>query len=104
VPRGRLARDGDAIGPLQVVYAPATRRPPRVRLARAEARIAGDAVATWPELCPGWHAFNLNKQQHHLTLQRLAALDAGIVAVGHGDAVTEGAADAVHRLATQPVP
>jgi glyoxylase-like metal-dependent hydrolase (beta-lactamase superfamily II) len=66
--------------------------------------IVGDAVATWPELCPGWHAFNLNKPQHHATLQRLAALDATIVGVGHGDPITAGAADKVHDLASRPVP
>jgi glyoxylase-like metal-dependent hydrolase (beta-lactamase superfamily II) len=66
--------------------------------------IAGDAVATWPELCPGWHAFNLNKHQHQSTLQRLAALDATIVGVGHGDPITVGAADRVHELASRPVP
>ncbi len=66
--------------------------------------IAGDAVATWPELCPGWHAFNLNKPQHHVTLQRLAALDARIVGVGHGDPISEGAADKLNELASRPVP
>jgi hypothetical protein len=29
----------------------------------------------------------------------MAALDARIVGVGHGDAITEGAADRVHALA-----
>jgi hypothetical protein len=34
--------------------------------------IAGDAVATWPELCAGWTAFNLNLEQHHVSVRRLA--------------------------------
>ena len=51
--------------------------------------IVGDGVATWPQLCPGWHAFNLNKKQHHVTLQRLAALEPTIVGVGHGDPITQ---------------
>ncbi len=66
--------------------------------------IAGDGVATWPELCPGWHSFNLNRPQHHATLQRLAALDAALVGVGHGDPITDGAQDKVHELASRPVP
>ena len=66
--------------------------------------IVGDAVATWPKLCPGWHAFNLNKKQHHVSLQRLAALEATIVGVGHGDPITAGAQDALHELASKPVP
>jgi glyoxylase-like metal-dependent hydrolase (beta-lactamase superfamily II) len=104
-PVDELAEDGDAIGPLQVVYAPG-HSPGHLGFVWPERRlaIAGDAVATWPEICPGWHAFNLNKKQHHLTLQRLAALDAGVLAVGHGDALLEGAAEAVHRLASEPVP
>lgn len=104
-PVDELAEDGDAIGPLQVVYAPG-HSPGHLAFVWPERRlvIAGDAVATWPELCPGWHAFNLDKRRHHVSLQRLAALDAGIVAVGHGDALLEGAADAVHRLASEPVP
>ena len=61
--------------------------------------IAGDAVATWPELCAGWTAFNLNQTQHAASLRRMAALDARIVGVGHGDPITEGAADKVHSLA-----
>ena len=66
--------------------------------------IVGDAVATWPQLCPGWHAFNLNKKQHHETLQRLAGLEATIVGVGHGDPLTRGAQEALHELAEKPVP
>ena len=56
------------------------------------------------ELCPGWLAFNLNKHQHGATLRRLAALDASIVGVGHGDPITRGAADKIHELASRPVP
>ena len=58
----------------------------------------------WPQLCPGWHAFNLNKKQHHTTLRRLAALDATILGVGHGEPILQGAAETMHTLASQPVP
>ena len=66
--------------------------------------IVGDAVATWPELCPGWHAFNLNKKQHHVSLQRLAALEATIVGVGHGDPITTGRAGRPPRAREQAGP
>jgi len=66
--------------------------------------IAGDAVATWPELCPGWHSFNLNKPQHHVTLQRLAALEAQMIGVGHGDPIVERGEYKLHHLASRPVP
>jgi glyoxylase-like metal-dependent hydrolase (beta-lactamase superfamily II) len=92
--------DGAAVGPLQVLHAPghspghlAFHWPERDLL------IAGDAIATWPELCPGWKAFTLNEAQHADSLRRMAALEARIVAVGHGEPITDGAADTVHALA-----
>lgn len=104
-PVDELLDEGDAFGPLQVLHA-AGHSPGHLAFWWPERRflIAGDGVATWPELCPGWHSFNLNRPQHHRTLQRLAALDAAIVGVGHGDPITEGAADKVHELASRPVP
>ena len=104
-PVDELIREGDELGPLQVLHA-AGHSPGHLAFAWPERRflIAGDAVATWPELCPGWHSFNLNKPQHHVTLQRLAALEAQIVGVGHGDPIVDGAEDALHHLASRPVP
>ena len=104
-PVDELLGEGDAFGPLQVLYAPG-HSPGHLAFWWPERRflIAGDGVATWPELCPGWHSFNLNRPQHEKTLQRLAALDAVLVGVGHGDPITEGAQDKVHELASRPVP
>jgi hypothetical protein len=34
----------------------------------------------------------------------MAELEAQIVGVGHGDPITEGAADKVHELADKPAP
>jgi glyoxylase-like metal-dependent hydrolase (beta-lactamase superfamily II) len=104
-PVDELLDEGDALGPLQVLHA-AGHSPGHLAFFWPERRflIAGDAVATWPELCPGWHAFNLNKRQHHATLQRFTTLDAAIVGVGHGDPITQGASDKVHELASRPVP
>jgi glyoxylase-like metal-dependent hydrolase (beta-lactamase superfamily II) len=100
-----LLDEGDALGPLQVIHA-SGHSPGHLAFAWPERRfvIVGDAVATWPELCPGWHAFNLNKRQHHITLQRLAALEADVISVGHGDAIVEDAAETMHQVATRPVP
>ncbi len=104
-PVDELLDEGDALGPLQVLHA-AGHSPGHLAFSWPERKflIVGDAVATWPELCPGWHSFNLNRPQHHATLQRLASLDASIVGVGHGDPITQGAADRVHELASRPVP
>jgi glyoxylase-like metal-dependent hydrolase (beta-lactamase superfamily II) len=104
-PVDELLDEGDAFGPLQVLHAPG-HSPGHLVFSWPERRflIAGDGIATWPELCPGWHSFNLNRPQHHATLQRLAALEATIVGVGHGDPITQGAQDKVHELASRPVP
>jgi glyoxylase-like metal-dependent hydrolase (beta-lactamase superfamily II) len=92
--------DGDTVGPLHVLHAPG-HSPGHLAFFWPERRflIAGDSVATWPELCPGWYAFNLNKRQLGMSLRRMAALDAHIVGVGHGDPMTNGAADRIHELA-----
>jgi hypothetical protein len=39
-----------------------------------------------------------------VTLRRLAALDATVVGVGHGEPIVDGAADTLHELASRPVP
>jgi glyoxylase-like metal-dependent hydrolase (beta-lactamase superfamily II) len=96
--------DGDAFGPLHVLHA-AGHSPGHLAFHWPERSflIAGDAVATWPELCAGWTAFNLNKKQHHASLKRMAALDAQIVGVGHGDPIPKDAADRIHGLADEHV-
>ena len=92
--------DDDTFGPLQVLHAPG-HSPGHLAFSWPERKflIAGDAIATWPSLCAGWTAFNLNPTQHAASVRRLAALDARIVGVGHGEPITEDAADRVHSLA-----
>jgi glyoxylase-like metal-dependent hydrolase (beta-lactamase superfamily II) len=105
VPVDELLDEGDAFGPLQVLHA-IGHSPGHLAFHWPERKflIAGDAVATWPELCPGWTSFNLNWKQHRRSLARMAELEAQIVGVGHGDPITEGAADKVHELADKPAP
>ena len=68
-PVDELLDDGDAFGPLQVLHAVGPLSgAPGLPLAGAQFLIAGDAVATWPELCPGWTSFNLNWPQHRKSL------------------------------------
>ena len=93
--------DDDSFGPLQVLHAPG-HSPGHLAFYWPERSflISGDAIATWPSLCAGWTAFTLNKAQHAVSVRRLAALDARIVGVGHGEPITVDAAERVHSLAT----
>jgi glyoxylase-like metal-dependent hydrolase (beta-lactamase superfamily II) len=95
-----LLDEGDTFGPLEVMHAPG-HSPGHLAFWWPERRflIAGDGVATWPNLCAGWAAFNLNHAQHKATLKRLAQLEAQTVGVGHGDPVTAGASEKLHQLA-----
>lgn len=97
--------DGDAVGPLHVLHVPghspghlAFHWPERGLL------IAGDAIATWPRFEGGWPAFTINPAEHAESLRRLAALEAPIVGVGHGDAITVDAVERLHGLAGRPAP
>jgi glyoxylase-like metal-dependent hydrolase (beta-lactamase superfamily II) len=99
-PVDELLDEGDAIGPLQVMHSPG-HSPGHLTFWWPERGflIAGDGVATWPNLCAGWRVFNLNHVQHKASLGRLATLEPRIVGVGHGDPITAKAAEQVQRLA-----
>jgi glyoxylase-like metal-dependent hydrolase (beta-lactamase superfamily II) len=101
-PVDEVAEDGDAIGPLQVVHAPG-HSPGHLAFYWPERRalIAGDALATWPTLAPGWRNFNLNAQQHRRSLQRMATFDVAVVGVGHGQPIVSNVAEQLHALAEQ---
>jgi glyoxylase-like metal-dependent hydrolase (beta-lactamase superfamily II) len=99
-PVDRAVGEGDALGPLQVLHAPG-HSPGHLAFYWPErcALFAGDAIATWPALAPGWPAFNLNRTQHRGTLRRMAGFDAGVVGVGHGEPIVRDAAERLHALA-----
>jgi glyoxylase-like metal-dependent hydrolase (beta-lactamase superfamily II) len=98
-PVDRVVKDGDRIGPLEVVAAPG-HSPGHLAFHWPERHVlfAGDAVATWPELSPGWPTFNLNVRQHRASLARMAELDVEVVAVGHGDPITADGGRELRRL------
>ena len=60
--------------------------------------LSGDAIVTWPELAAGWDSFTLNERQRRESLRRMADLAPRAVGVGHGDPITENAADTVRSL------
>ena len=98
-PVNRTIDDGDQVGPLQVIHAPG-HSPGHLAFYWPERRalFAGDAIATWPALTPGWPSFNLNPTRHRATLHRLAELDVNVVAVGHGEPIVRDAAEQLHAL------
>jgi glyoxylase-like metal-dependent hydrolase (beta-lactamase superfamily II) len=93
--------EDDQVGPLQVLHAPG-HTPGHLAFFWHERSVllAGDAIATWPELCPGWKPFTLNAMQQGDSLRRMAALAPRVVGVGHGDAITENAAELVRTFLT----
>ena len=99
-PVDQPARHDDAIGPLQVLHTPG-HSPGHLALHSPEQRVllAGDAIATWPELHAGWRGWILNERQHQRSMSALARLEAKVVGVGHGEAITQDTADCVHALA-----
>ncbi len=102
-PIDHVIGEGDHVGPLRVLHAPG-HSPGHLAFHWAERRflIAGDAIATWPEFGAGWKAFNLNEEEHAVSLRRLAELEADIVGVGHGEPISTGATDRVHSLVERP--
>lgn len=98
-PVDRTLVDGDRVGSLQVLHTPG-HSPGHLAFWWPERRtlFAGDAIATWPDFAPGWSAFNLNERQHRESLQRLAELDAEVLAVGHGRPIVAHAAARVRSL------
>lgn len=91
--------DEDQVGPLQVVYIPG-HSPGHLAFYLPERRVlvAGDAIASWPELDAGWPGFNLNERQHRDSLRRLAGFEADVLGVGHGDPLVENVPDRVHAI------
>ena len=94
--------DGDQIGPVMALHTPG-HSPGHLSFYWKDRSlvIAGDAVATWPALAPGWPAFNLNITKCRASLHRMAELGAEIVAVGHGERIPEDGSRMVRALAEQ---
>lgn len=92
---------GETVGPLEVIHAPG-HTPGHLAFYCRELRflVAGDAVATWPALGPGWPGFNLDEGRHRESLRVLAGHDrVETLAVGHGAPLSRGAQEQLDQLA-----
>ncbi len=100
----RCVKDGDRVGPLEVVFAPG-HSPGHLAFYwdDRKALFAGDAIATWPELAPGWPALHLNPRQNRQSLIRMAKLDTDMVAVGHGEPIMSRGAATVRSMISRAV-
>jgi glyoxylase-like metal-dependent hydrolase (beta-lactamase superfamily II) len=92
--------EGDQVGPLRVLHIPG-HTPGHLAFDCEDRGVlaVGDAVATWPRLDAGWPGFNLNEGQYRASFGRLAKIEADVIAVGHGEPLTERAAEQVAALA-----
>jgi len=98
-PVDAMLDDGDTVGPITVLQTPG-HTPGHLAFWWPDRKVlfAGDAVATYPVFGPGWPAFTLNPTQHRVSLHRMAELDMDVLAVGHGDPITAGAAERMRSL------
>jgi glyoxylase-like metal-dependent hydrolase (beta-lactamase superfamily II) len=92
-------REGDRIGPLQIIYTPG-HSPGHMAFYWDNRSFlhAGDAIATWPDLRLGWPALNLNKKQHLQSLRKVDDLRVDVIAVGHGDAAVGDQIEKLRRM------
>jgi glyoxylase-like metal-dependent hydrolase (beta-lactamase superfamily II) len=95
----RFVREGDHIGPVEVIHMPG-HSPGHLGFYWKERSVvfAGDALATWPYLSLGWDGLTLNIPQHRRTLHKIDDLRADVVAVGHGEPATGDQIDILRRM------
>ena len=98
-PVDSILKDGDTVGPARVLHTPG-HTPGHLAFWWEERRIlfAGDALATYPVFEAGWPAFNLNPTRQRASVRRMAELAPEVIAVGHGDPITGGAAERLRSL------
>lgn len=93
-------KDGDHVGPLTVMHTPG-HTPGSMCFYWPEKRalIAGDVVVTWPEVALGWPQITLDNKQNRESVGKLADMvQAEVLCVGHGAAVTAGASQVMRDL------
>ena len=95
-----LIKDGDQIGPLQVIGTPG-HTPGHLVFYWPERKtlMTGDAFVTWPRVCPGWPNTMLNEPMTWDSLDRMIELDVEVISPGHGDPITSGGGEVMGQLA-----
>jgi glyoxylase-like metal-dependent hydrolase (beta-lactamase superfamily II) len=76
---------GDRIGPLEVIDTPGHSVGHLAFVWHdRKTLLAGDAIATWPSVQPGWPSFTLNARKHGASLRRMVDVEPDVLGVGHG--------------------
>jgi glyoxylase-like metal-dependent hydrolase (beta-lactamase superfamily II) len=92
-------QDGAMYGPVQALRLPGhTKGSFGFWWPEKRALFAGDSLATWPALAPGWESFNLDDAAQAKSVGKLADLSAEILAVGHGEPISHGAWASIKSL------
>jgi glyoxylase-like metal-dependent hydrolase (beta-lactamase superfamily II) len=97
----RRLKAGDRVGPLEVVETPG-HTPGSLSFWWPERRalFAGDVIATWPDFAAGWPGLTLDNDRNLRSVHQLTDFgNAEILCVGHGEPITQGAAEAIKKLA-----
>jgi glyoxylase-like metal-dependent hydrolase (beta-lactamase superfamily II) len=95
----RRLKAGDRVGPLEVMESPG-HTPGSLTFWWAEKRalFAGDVIATWPELAPGWPGLTLDNDQNLRSARQLTDFgNAEILGVGHGEPIAHDAAAEIKK-------
>ena len=96
----RRLKAGDHIGPLQVIATPG-HTPGSLSFWWADRRalFAGDVIATWPDLAPGWPGLTLDNDQNLRSAHQFSDFgNAEILAVGHGEPIARDAASQLRKI------
>ena len=98
-PVDNLLEDGDAVGPVRVLHTP-DHTPGHLAFWWEDRRtlFAGDALAAYPVFEAGWPAFNLNPTRQRASVRWMAEMEPDVLAVGHGEPITGGAAERLCSL------
>jgi glyoxylase-like metal-dependent hydrolase (beta-lactamase superfamily II) len=95
-----LIKAGEKVGPLEVVHTPG-HTPGSLSFWWPEKRalFAGDVIATWPEFAAGWPGLTLDNDRNLRSVGQLTDFgNAEILCIGHGEPITEGAAQQIKML------
>lgn len=93
-------KDGDRIGPLQVVSTPGhTPGCLSFYWAEKKALFTGDVVVSWPEITAGWPGLTLDNDENRRSIGKLSdASDAEMLCVGHGPPILKGGSKILRAL------